>query len=128
MSQSMLLPGFAALFGVVAAMFLLGFRAAPARASAPAPELPDDDIADDDIADDDEYFEYTVAWDDAPVTEPIAAAAPPPPEAEDPWRRVLDELLPEPPPRRDPEPIAFTRNGFELESEEPRSTGRHSRP
>ncbi|MCK0173138.1 MFS transporter [Mycolicibacterium sp. F2034L] len=128
MSQSMLLPGFAALFGVVAAIFLLGFRPEPASASErTVPERTASELPEDEIPDDDEYVEFTVDWDDTPVTEPIGAAAPPPPE-DDAWRRVLDELLPAPSPRHDPDPIAIIRNGSELEPQEPRSRGRHSRP
>ena len=77
MSQSLLLPAFFALFGVVAAMFLLGF--------GNADRLVEDDDLDDDLedadrnagyaveyggdetfVDDDEYLEYTVSWDDDP--------------------------------------------------------------
>lgn len=145
MSQSLLLPAFAALFGIVAAIFLVGFRDAPtARRDVPpvrgdVPDhTPDGGVLDEDIPDDDEYLEYTIAWDDpsdtdAPVdsvTEPLTVAAPeqaPAPQADDPWRRVLDELLPELPPRTDPEPIAFTHNGFDAE-EPDAAPGRHARP
>ncbi|MFV8173915.1 DHA2 family efflux MFS transporter permease subunit [Mycolicibacterium peregrinum] len=55
MSQSMLLPAFIALFGVVAALFMLGFDAEPVFASEPDPYLdPRDD-------DDDDYVEFTVS-------------------------------------------------------------------
>lgn len=55
MSQAMLLPAFVALFGVVAALFLLGFDAEPAFAPNPEPYLdPRDD-------DDDDYVEFTVS-------------------------------------------------------------------
>jgi EmrB/QacA subfamily drug resistance transporter len=71
MSQSMLLPAFFALFGVVAAMFLLGFGNA-------ALLVDDDDLdeadrnagyaveygGDETFVDDDEYLEYTVSWDE----------------------------------------------------------------
>ncbi len=87
MSQSLLLPAFFALFGVVAAMFLLGF--------GNADRLVEDDDLDDDLedadryagyaveyggdetfVDDDEYLEYTVSWDDEtrtgdPRAEPV---------------------------------------------------------
>jgi EmrB/QacA subfamily drug resistance transporter len=86
MSQSMLLPGFFALFGVVAAMFLLGF-------GNPDRLVEDDDLQDADrsagfaveyggdetFVDDDEYLEYTVSWDEPePVTkaEPVVQAQP----------------------------------------------------
>jgi EmrB/QacA subfamily drug resistance transporter len=59
MSQSMLLPSFIALFGVVAALFLIGFGAEPAVAANPDPYLdPRDD-------DDDDYVEFTVNHDRA---------------------------------------------------------------
>jgi EmrB/QacA subfamily drug resistance transporter len=74
MSQSLLLPAFVALFGVVAAMFLLGF-ATP----APTPQFPDpaDDYwgDDDQYVDDDHYVEFTVVHDEpAPVAAPGPAA------------------------------------------------------
>jgi hypothetical protein len=84
MSQSLLLPAFFALFGVVAAIFLLGF-------GDPDRLIEDDDLGDADrnagyaveyggdetFVDDDEYLEYTVSWDEpAPVTraEPVVQA------------------------------------------------------
>lgn len=59
MSQSMLLPAFVALLGVVAALFLLGFDAEPALPQAnPEPYLdPRDD-------DDDDYVEFLLSYDD----------------------------------------------------------------
>ncbi|OBB21180.1 MFS transporter [Mycolicibacterium setense] len=64
MSQSMLLPAFVALFGVVAALFLLGFDAEPALPQAnPEPYLdPRDD-------DDDDYVEFLLSHDDGDVPE-----------------------------------------------------------
>jgi EmrB/QacA subfamily drug resistance transporter len=78
MSQSTLLPAFIALFGVVAALFLLGFGNS---------ERFDDDVeqmdrdagyaveygSDEAWVDDDEYLEYTVSWDE-PETEAVAQA------------------------------------------------------
>ena len=87
MSQSMLLPAFFALFGVVAALYLLGFGDADKL-------VEDDDLQDDDrnagyaveyggdeaFVDDDEYLEYEVSWHDdpEPVTrvEPVVRAEP----------------------------------------------------
>ncbi len=86
MSQSMLLPAFFALFGVVAAMFLLGFGDAELL-------VDDDDLEDADrnagyaveyggdetFVDDDEYLEYTVSWDEpepATQAEPVVQAQP----------------------------------------------------
>jgi EmrB/QacA subfamily drug resistance transporter len=85
MSQSTLLPAFFALFGVVAALFLLGFGTKDVDRPAPA-EYDDSDEADgyggyaveyggdeafvdDEFVDDDEYLEYTITWDDPP--EPV---------------------------------------------------------
>ena len=71
MSQSLLLPAFIALFGVVAAMFLLGFGkqnldAPDAREhrDAPTPAYAVEYGGDQSFVDDDEYVEYTVAWDE----------------------------------------------------------------
>jgi EmrB/QacA subfamily drug resistance transporter len=81
MSQSMLLPAFIALFGVVAAMFMLGFGKEnldpPARTEhrdEPYPAYPVEHGGDQSFVDDDEYVEYTIAWDEpapAPVAEPV---------------------------------------------------------
>jgi EmrB/QacA subfamily drug resistance transporter len=85
MSQSMLLPAFFALAGVVAAIFMLGF--------GDPDGLVEDDLDDADgnagyaveyggdetFGDDDDYVEYTVSWDEpAPVTrdEPVTRAEP----------------------------------------------------
>jgi EmrB/QacA subfamily drug resistance transporter len=84
MSQAMLLPAFFALFGVVAAMFMLGFGD-PDRL-VEYDETDGDHNAgyaveyggDETFIDDDEYLEYEVRWDDAvePVTtsEPVVRA------------------------------------------------------
>ena len=69
MSQSMLLPAFIALFGVVAALFLLGFAPAAPKPQRSPPV--DDSWDDDDYLDDDHYVEFTVTHDDP---EPVAAA------------------------------------------------------
>jgi hypothetical protein len=76
MSQSLLLPAFIALFGVVAALFLLGF--APAAPEPQRSDAADDYWDDDDYVDDDHYVEFTVMHDEP---EPAAAAAPAPPVA-----------------------------------------------
>ena len=95
MSQTLLLPAFFALFGVGAALFLLGFgdqrssvfhddRADDADRG---PGYPVEYGGDESFTDDDEYLEYTVSWDDAepvsakpedaePATEPLASRAP----------------------------------------------------
>ncbi len=86
MSQSLLLPALFALFGVVAAIFMLGF-------GDPDRLVEDDDVDDADrnagyaveyggdetFGDDDDYLEYTVSWDDPePVTrvEPVVQVEP----------------------------------------------------
>ncbi|MGZ5377008.1 MAG: MFS transporter [Mycobacterium sp.] len=130
MSQTLLLPAFFALFGVGAALFLLGF-------GNPRPTVLNDGGSDDAdrghamdyggdevFADDhDEYVEYTVSWDDAepvnanrrdtePATEPMASRTqhllPAPAdiwhdEPSESWRHVTDEQ-PAVPPAPDPEP------------------------
>jgi EmrB/QacA subfamily drug resistance transporter len=119
MSQALLLPAFVALFGVGAALFLLGFGTnRPAafddytideadRQAGVAVEYGGDETF---AADDDEYLEYTVTWDDAqptlkpvdtePVTEPMASRTqhvlPAPAdvwhdEPVESWRHVADE-------------------------------------
>jgi EmrB/QacA subfamily drug resistance transporter len=86
MSQSLLLPALFALFGVVAAVFLLGFGNAELL-------VEDDDLegadrnagyaveygGDETFVDDDEYLEYTVSWDDPePVSQPEPVVHPEP--------------------------------------------------
>jgi EmrB/QacA subfamily drug resistance transporter len=85
MSQSLLLPAFVALFGVVAALFLLGFGNAELvepddmedadRNAGYAVEYGGDETFVDDFIDDDEYVEYTVSWDE-PEPEPVTQAEP----------------------------------------------------
>jgi EmrB/QacA subfamily drug resistance transporter len=87
MSQSMLLPAFFALFGVVAAVFLLGFGNSD-RLDEDDDDLDDADRryagyaveygGDETFVDDDEYLEYEVHWDeDNPADpEPVTQAEP----------------------------------------------------
>ena len=77
MSQSLLLPAFVALFGVIAAMFLLGF-ASPKAARPQRAETADDHWDHDDADDDDHYVEFTVIHDEP---EPTAAPRPAAPVA-----------------------------------------------
>ncbi|MEO3761269.1 MFS transporter [Mycobacterium sp. B14F4] len=136
MSQALLLSAFVALFGVVAALFLLGFgrdRTSDDIDAEPGPALEyggDETFADDD----DDYLEYTVVWDDPepaaddrePATEPLMARtdrvrhAPgtawhwhkqePEPEPESPttdqWRVILDQLMADDPPITPAKPTA----------------------
>ena len=74
MSQSLLLPAFIALFGVVAALFLLGF-ARPARPAATAPDERDEHWDDDEYVDDD-YVEFTVLHDEPQPLVPATPLAP----------------------------------------------------
>jgi EmrB/QacA subfamily drug resistance transporter len=69
MSQAMLLPAFVALFGVIAALFLLGSPESPVAPSPPRSDAPDDapdhapEVDDLYWADgEDEYIEYEVTW------------------------------------------------------------------
>jgi EmrB/QacA subfamily drug resistance transporter len=74
MSQSLLLPAFVALFGVIAALFLLGYQ--PARPAAVAAAEPDEYWDDSDYVDDDDYLEFTVHRDEpAPVADSHVARA-----------------------------------------------------
>ena len=156
MSQAMLLPAFAALFGVVAAPFLLPFLATPAP-SPQGPEEPHEPYDPDHElywADgEDEYLEYEVTWEhhqphqpapaDAladtdvldPVTEPMREEYQPDPPAAAPsakpeWRSILDQLLDEP----DHKTNGHAHNGFHLadgfdghKDGQDRPTGKHSR-
>ena len=84
MSQSMLLPAFFALFGVVAAMFLLGFGDAELLVDDDDLDIADRNAGyaveyggDETFVDDDEYLEYTVSWDEpepATQSEPVVQA------------------------------------------------------
>jgi len=110
MSQSLLLPAFFALFGVVAAMFLLGFGNADRLVEGDDLEedLEDADRnagyaveygGDETFVDDDDYLEYTVSWDDDP--EPVTRAervvqAEPLAQADD-WGYSPGKLGPYPP-------------------------------
>ncbi|MGH3674530.1 MAG: DHA2 family efflux MFS transporter permease subunit [Mycobacterium sp.] len=70
MSQSLLLPAFIALFGVIAALFLLGFGASSKVVAVAEPDdRAEEPWYDDEIPDDDEYFEFTVFRDEP---EPVA--------------------------------------------------------
>jgi hypothetical protein len=138
MSQSLLLPAFFALFGVVAAVFMLGFGDSDRL-------VEEDDLEDADrnagyaveyggdeaFVDDDEYLEYTVSWDEPePVTqaEPVVQAddwgysprkpGPHPPEGQG---DIVDERLsdlPAQPNVEKLEPIGFARNGFVVDDEQ----------
>ncbi|GJF17724.1 MFS transporter [Mycolicibacterium cyprinidarum] len=121
MSQAMLLPAFVALFGVIAALFMLGFAKSQHAyvgmggvALIPGDEGDDGEQAweDGDFVDDDEYVEYVVNRDEL---------EPEPPRPE--WRSILDQLMTDPAASQ-PVPAEFEGNGFGDESV---SRGRHSR-
>ncbi|MGP4054386.1 MFS transporter [Mycobacterium sp. 4D054] len=120
MSQSMLLPAFVALFGVVAALFLMDLIRSVSQAAAesvtePDPQSdpgpgydPDHELYWADGEDD--YIEYEVPWEersgvvaDTDVLRPVAI---PDPDRE--WRSILDQLM------VDDEPDRNGRNGFHL--------------
>jgi hypothetical protein len=139
MSQTLLLPAFFALFGVVAALFLLGFGDG---VSVEHDDTMLDDEAsyaveyggDETFVDDDEYVEYTVTWEEsepvlAPVedieavTEPVRTsrvAARKQADDGDSWRAILDALMAEVP----PEPTSgasktSAHNGFPDDDQKP---------
>jgi MFS family permease len=95
MAQSVLLPAFIALFGIVAALFLAGLG--PSALSRAA-SLDDDDVVDEDY-DDDDYVEFILR------REP--EVAPPPPA------RVRPPRAPSATPR--PQPIGFAHNGSRVD-------------
>ncbi|TDO09131.1 EmrB/QacA subfamily drug resistance transporter [Mycobacterium sp. BK086] len=125
LSQSMLLPAFVALFGIVAALFVLGPRFARAR-------MDDDEITDeipayDEGYDDDDYVEYLVEPSYQRVPAPVPDAADEIDEIDDKtevivWERPEPEPEPEPNSERrkfDPliDPIGFAHNGFHVDGE-----------
>jgi EmrB/QacA subfamily drug resistance transporter len=125
MSESTLLPGFIALFGIAAALFLVGFVASPARqprwalagAGGDTPG-PIDDVDDADTADEPTELLPTVSdVFDVFDTEPLntRAAALQPPRAAGPvgsWHHLVDHNRPAP--NTEPSPIDFAHNGFQL--------------
>ena len=138
MSQSLLLPAFFALFGVVAAVFMLGFGDSDRLVEEDDLEDADHSAGyaveyggDETFVDDDEYLEYTVSWDEPePVTqaEPVVQAddwgypprkpGPHPPEGQG---DITDERLSDLPAQPDVEkhePIGFARNGFVVDDEQ----------
>ncbi len=141
LSQSMLLPAFGALFGIVAALFVVG------GFGGPRPVRDDDEITDeipvyDDGYDDDDYLEYVV--DREPVAPPVR-------DERDDETEVIRWHPPIARPEPAAEPIGLVHNGIPMDGDgsrhrlsdpgEPRrarhyrdepvevqSYGRHSRP
>jgi Major Facilitator Superfamily len=99
MSQSLLLPAFIALFGVVAAMFLLGFGNADAPDVARAEAVDEYWDSDDDVDDDDDYVEFTVVHDDEPAPGAPSVAAAPAPFVDAPAWPMGDESYTQPIPK-----------------------------
>ena len=129
MSQSVLLPAFVALFGVIAALFLVGARRPEPAASR---GVDDSEVATDpfrlldeaEYLDDDDYVEYTVTrtevdveqHDDtdqlaAPITRTAPSAHSMEPDPFDEWH--FDPIDPMHEAR--PEPIGFAHNGFHVD-------------
>ncbi|KUI47120.1 MFS transporter [Mycobacterium sp. GA-1199] len=128
MSQALLLPAFVALFGVLAAVFLLGYARRPLEPAATV--APDDDEPF--VDDDDDYVEYTIDWNDGaaswvraerePATEPLPAREERPTQhSDDSWRAILDQLLadvpPVPPAEPRDDPIGLSHNGLRADDE-----------
>ncbi|WP_084792406.1 MFS transporter [Mycobacterium sp. E136] len=138
MAQSLLLPAFVALFGVIAAVFLLGYARRPLDDAAPEVAQDDDETFDDD----DDYVEYTIRWDDTGVaswvpaereatTAPLASRDERPTEQSDEsWRAILDQLLADDPPALPPQPVdepnGLTHNGLHV-NDKPRTYPRDGR-
>ncbi|OBG60809.1 DHA2 family efflux MFS transporter permease subunit [Mycobacterium sp. E3339] len=105
MSQSVLLPAFIALFGIIAALFLLGF----ARSAGAGDPHGATDVVDDDY-DDDEYVEFILLRE--PEATPAAGRRSGAPPAADPRQRPAPARRgPRAVPLRPSEPIGFARNG-----------------
>jgi EmrB/QacA subfamily drug resistance transporter len=104
MSQSVLLPAFIALFGIIAALFLVGFTPwADPRDRRRGRSAPDaGDVVDDDY-DDDEYVEFVLVR-KPPATAPTRATAAPSPRAVSPPPRAV--VAPPPEEESDTGPIA----------------------
>jgi EmrB/QacA subfamily drug resistance transporter len=147
MSQSLLLPAFFALFGVVAAMFLLGFGLGSGNAELLVDDLDVDlDLeltaadrnagyaveygGDETFVDDDEYLEYTVSWDEPeplvqaePVqAQPVVQVEPVVPADDsvtEPMRSRADHLLPAPADAWHGDPVESWHSLLEDERAEP---------
>ena len=107
LSQSMLLPAFVALFGIIGALFLVGglSRRIPGPGSAD-----DDDVTDwIPVYDEDDYVEYEVS------REPdyhLPSHPPVPAEADDETEQIVWRR-----PELESEPIGFAHNGFHVDED-----------
>jgi EmrB/QacA subfamily drug resistance transporter len=138
MSQSMLLPAFIALFGVIAAVFLVGSAAsavtggsARLRSDATsvsrerigvAPTVPEaDDYGDndgddhDEDDDDDDYVEYLLSSPSAPIPQPVQTH---PGEATEALSAPVEHRPPVAAGVWSSESIGFAHNGFHVDEEE----------
>ena len=103
MSQSVLLPAFVALFGIVAALFLVGFASSAFAGADPS------DVGDV-IGDDDDYVEFILVREpDAGSPPRTAVPRPPPADPVESWQSLLDDAV-----ARD-EPIGFAHNGSRVD-------------
>jgi MFS family permease len=107
MAQSVLLPAFIALFGIVAALFLVGFR----PSAIVGGDQFDGDIVDDDY-DDDEYVEFILLR-EPDVGPPPRARVGPAREEAPPPADVWGGLLDDPAPRSGP--IGLAHNGSRVD-------------
>jgi hypothetical protein len=124
MSQSILLPAFIALFGIIAALFLVGNTGSATTGEG---RTPDDDDGYDDYDDDGDYVEYILRREPdvrgaEGVTEPLQSRfRHPRPAAADAWHSDSVESRhsfpdnPVPLPRA--APIGFAHNGFHFDDE-----------
>lgn len=128
MSQALLLPAFVALFGVLAALFLLGYARRPLVDDDGPGVLAVEYGGDEAFADDDDdYLEYTIDWDEPEPAQSAAtesAAGHRPDLPGDSWRAILDQLIAETPPKPPVEPIALRHNGLP-DPDNARRGGRH---
>ena len=146
MSQSMLLPAFIALFGVAAALFMLGFSDSASRgdgraAGGATPDAPTRRVRvrpsaaegfaggfdgfRDGFDDDDDYVEYTLRPSSATSPRPSPAAVRPPRYPNEgltePLTLPTEQLRAvsrQPAPAPEAEPIGFAHNGFHVDNEQ----------
>ncbi|WP_197694667.1 MFS transporter [Mycobacterium sp. 852002-51971_SCH5477799-a] len=114
MSQSVLLPAFIALFGIIAALFLVGFAPRPGKGDGrggDGPLGPDDDVVDDDY-DDDEYVEFVLVRESD--VERRSGSEPPRQPVERP--RPASTAAPRSDPPAQAQPIGHAHNGSRVDS------------
>lgn len=114
MSQSVLLPAFIALFGIIAALFLVGFAPWPGKGDGrggDGPLGPDDDVVDDDY-DDDEYVEFVLVRE----SEVERRGGPEPPRQPVERPRPASTATPRTDPTAQAQPIGHAHNGSHVDS------------